>query len=905
MRQSEGKTRRLCMAMLVAAMALPAQVASVPTVADEIERLRALLSQPGPDGRDAREAGVGGLLALPQLEAHRVLHQFLLRRLDPDQLRQTILDALQLHLLGNASTQFGGAVGEVRRGIAAGYLGALAPFWSPALDEASAALRPLARQSLQRLPVRELEAAARPLLGSAELPGRCELLLCLADMQQTLLAPLLAEYLAAEDPVLRTTATKALQLLVYPDLPLRTPADFAAWQQAFGSLRYLDLVERAARARGRSVDDVEGELLQIRVDAARDVVRALVQRSNGIDWTAVQTRTVVDQPAILIACLEQLQQSLALTLPGDEAPAARQGFAKALLQRFHALDAAEQRSRSLLLEVAAYLTRAEEAELAGELTSLLQQQLDSPDADAKVSALRALRRFPGPAARARLVHLATTLVDDAPAHKQQLGAILATLAARTAPRWSAPSPADADRAEWLALIARCCRTDPQLELREPALALAQTLDARDQRVPDVFGLLLDLVRDQRADTKFRSTCLIHLQGFRNDQALAEDWVKALHGVLADPEPQLRQRAAESLAQLTESVDVRRADWLASTILALRDRIEVESDAAVLRSLVDCLQACGRQPQMTEKAIGALKKVVGDIAVPAPPEQQFRLEPLLQALATIAADPRADRGQWTAACAPLLLHRKRQSLRLVLRSQAAAELAKDVRAADEALAKPAALAMKLLILTALLKPMRESFASSEELQQEARDVRIAFGALDGVVLDDFPDNGDKRVLRLEVELVGQKHQDVVQRAQGWLASAGMLDDEQRARVRWLAAEAQLALGRADAAKKLLDDRGAERDGDFGFADLLSRVGRALEAADPGGSVALFDRALAATAPDDAALRSRVMEWLRTALRQQPAARAEVLTRAETFAPLFSAADCPPDLREQFQQLRASR
>lgn len=57
-------------AMLLPLAAVPAQD---PAPGDEIERLRAMLTEPGPDGREARETAIARLLAMPQPAAHRVL----------------------------------------------------------------------------------------------------------------------------------------------------------------------------------------------------------------------------------------------------------------------------------------------------------------------------------------------------------------------------------------------------------------------------------------------------------------------------------------------------------------------------------------------------------------------------------------------------------------------------------------------------------------------------------------------------------------------------------------------------------------------------------------------------------------------------------------------------------------
>ena len=878
----------------------------------DLEVLRARLAEPGPEGRETRAAAVVGLLAMPSVPAHQLLQEHLLREPDPDGLRAVIFAALQQHLLAAPAQQFGAAETPARHQILAGYLLASAPLWRArvtAVGEGDPSeLQKLARQALQRVPVRELELVARSLLAPGSEQPKCELMRCLGDLQQTLLAPVLAEQLEADDPALRVCATEALQWLCYPDAPLRSKAEFEQWQQRFGSLRYVDLVERAARSGPRPLDGADAELSQLRVALTRDVVRALVVRAPGIDWSAVQARTVVDDPAVLVACLEQLQQTLGNGLSGEDAAAPRQSLCRALLQRFRSLPVDQLRTRALLLEVAAYLARVEETELATEVGALLVAQLELADVDSQLAALRGLRRFPSPEMRALLVQFALAQLPHAAERRQLLAAVLTTLSSRTPPRWSAPLAADADKPAWLQLVDACCHADPGLELRDPALVLAQTLDAKDARVEEVFPLLLDLVRDPALDTKFRSTTLILLQGWRNEKNLAERWVTAMQDLLADSKAQIRQQAAESLGQLTESSAERRSDWIQNAIAAVRERLEVETDAAVLRNLVDCMQAFGRQPQMQSRAIGALKKVIGDIPVPVPAEQQFRLEPMLQALATIAADARAELGQWTAACASLQVHRKRQSLRLVLQSHGAVDLAKEVASSDESLATGARQAMQLLIETALLKPPREPWTGSEELLREAREVRTAFGALDSQT-ETWKDSAAIRLLRLEVDLAAGKPQEVVLRATQWLAATGPaaagLTDADRARMRVLAAEAQLALGRPDAARRLLDEPGRGTEVDPALLDLQSRIGRALVATDLAGAVGLFERVLDATAVEDPAFRSRLLDWMQNSLRLRPDSRPAVLQRANLHATLFAAPECPTEQRDAFEQMRTTR
>ena len=896
--------------------ALPHTVPQGPTATspqgqDELDRLRSQLRRAGPDGREAREQAVERLLGQPTLAAHRLLGDELLSQRDPDGLRATILNALARHALQANDRLFGGATEVVRAQILHGYFVAVLPLWGTATD---GELLPLAQKALQRLPARELDAAARSVLASAPPEQLCAALACLADLQQTLYAPTIAEALAGIQEQVRGAATEALQRLLYPPQPLRTVEQFQAFWQQHSELRYVDLAERAARRALAAPDNLENQLRAVRREADRAIVRALVERSPGIDWASVQMRTVVDDVATRDACLEILRDSLRNGLPAEDSAAPRLAFARALLARHKQLPSSDPRASALLLEVVASLVRADDPELPAEVVGLLLAQLDAKDEATQLAALRGLRRFPSVETRARLVQLGRTWATM-DGRRPQLAAALATLATRTSPRWLAPLPTDADKADWLFLVAACLRMADAREIRESALQLTQVLDGKDQRVPEVFDLLVALARDAAVEAKVRAAVVIQLQGWRSDPVHAEPWVSAMQALLSDPAPELRRQAADSLAQLTSTTDGRRSDWIGATIGLLRNQLEVETDPAVLRDLVDTLQLFGREPQMPERAIGALLFVLREMNPPLSAEQQARIEPLLQALTTIAADPVAA-NQWIPACQPLQVHRKRQSLRLILQNHAAADFAKEVKTADPTASRRAKKAMQLLIETALLKPAREPWAGSDELLREARDVRTAFGALEAVEDSGLKDTPALRLLRLEVDLVSGKFQDVVQRAASLLnggngsnggtpAPRVALLPEDEVRVRTLAAEAQLALARPEQARKLLEEAGGAVATDAATLDLVGRIGRALLPTDAVGALALFDRVLKATPTEDAGFRARFVDWLQAKLIAEPDSRAATLQRAQQHAALFEAADCPLDLRASFDQLRTTR
>tara|TARA_R110002096_G_C14502244_1_gene715456 strand:- start:135 stop:1190 length:1056 start_codon:yes stop_codon:yes gene_type:complete len=350
------------------------------------------------------------------------------------------------------------------------------------------------------------------------------------------------------------------------------------------------------------------------------------------------------------------------------------------------------------------------------------------------------------------------------------------------------------------------------------------------------------------------------------------------------------------------------------MVVLRERLTVELDAEVLRALVECVKVIGREPGMAEEAIGALKFVVAQLGDPIAPENTFRLNPLLLALGQIAAEPNTEPGQWLAACEPLLNHRERKSLRLVLRSHDAITLAKDVKSADKAVADRSCTAMRYLIEAAVLKPATEAWTSSEDLLAEARDVRSAFEALDTVEVARRLDKPAHRLVRLQVALVAQDYQKVVDRAAAWLNAEAQkptgLNAATLDRLRLLAAEAQLALGKPRLALGMLDARSPAAATKPDALLLGSRIATALAAADPvvevdiASAVAIFKRTLAATSPEDPLFRVRLLDWMRTSIRHKPASRAETLAEGNKHAALFAAPDCPEALRTAFEQLRSS-
>lgn len=880
----------------------------------DLEQLRAMLDKSGPDGKADRVSAVQQLLALPKREAHRLLHERLLRSQDPDGLRQTILEGLGVHLLGNPSTQFGGADETLRKVILTGYLDACAPLWRDAEDVEEVAGQPVraaAREALRRVPGRELDVAARTLMTQNDPPDRVLVLRCLADMQQMLLAKTIADQLEAAEDVVRLGAQKALRLLTYSDATIRTKAEFDAWFAQFGSMRYVDLVERAARNAPSTYIRLSEEIVQLRVEAARELVTVYVSGRPGINWAAVQAKTFSDGRPVLDACLQALQSVLVQGTAVDGAAAPRQAFCRALLDRFAGVgvsrDATVQARRALLIEVAAYLIKPEEAEFANEIRTLLIAELDSPSPASQTAALRGLRRFPSPQARTALVQRALQLLANSEGQQEQLQLILDTLRAIPEPRWVAPSPNDPDLADWLQLIDKSCRTVKDLGLRQKALLLAQVTDRNAAHVPAAFGVLLALARDARLETNFRATCLIYLEAWRSAAPHAEQWLLALHELLSADEKPVRRQAAESLVHLPKSKDDRRSEWFRKTLEVIRDRLLVEMDENVLKALVNCVTAIGAE-QMSEQAIGALKNVLSGLGNPVEPEHVFRVKPLLRALSTIAAGPNTDAGQWLAACEPLLSNTDRGLLRVVLGSHDAISMAKDVHSPDKALVDRACKAMRYLIEAAALKPADVAWGSSSELKDEARDVRAAFEALDAAAAAQRLDQPQHRLVRIAVDLTLDKHAEVVARATTWLKAtggAGAQDAAYSDRMRLLAAEAQLALKKPIEALALMQARSATAAASAEGLDLSSRIAHDLVAQQQlARAVEVFERTMRATATENPHFRRRLLDWMKHSIQLDEKRREATLAEGQKHAALFEASDCPAPLREAFRQLRSA-
>lgn len=901
--------------LILCALAMPvtAQKEQDPALQEQLGRLNDQLTAPGPDGREQRDRAIQQLLTMPNLAAHQVLCR-LLARDDETEARKATLDALAAHLIGTRSSLFGSAAADVRRDILVGYVGVLARCWrsaaaTPVAPGGGDAVRTAARAALMRVPPQDLLEAVRTVAGAVERQDRGALFACIADLRQLQLASVIADYLENEDVPTRDGARVALATLTFQDEPFLTRAQFTSWFEQNSSTSYVELAERAARSVTKRVHEVQAQVIAERLRRSRDVVRAYAEPTAGINWAGLQREVIVDDPAAAAECIAVLQEMLANGIPADGAPASRQQFCRALLDRWKLVPEGETLRRAQLLEVIAYATRPEDGDFAGEVQRGLVAQLDG-GGPGVLAALRGLRRFAGAEARARIVRHALAAVADRP---NEVEAAVTTMLTKGTPRWCAPQPTDADKPDWLQLIRAICERPEFEKLREQALSLAMLPDAKDQLVPEVFANLVDLARNGNVDASFRVKCIFNLQGWKNPEGVGS-WLSTLHALLADAEPQVRLNAANALGRFPDLADNDRQEWLESTIAALRARLKEETDKPVVEALVATLVICGSEPKMPELAITAINTVLADLAPLPAADTKDRIERLLVALTVIAGDKDAAGGAWIGACGPLLAAQSRKSLLGVLELQHAHELAKDVGSKENG--DLALSAMECVIRTALLKSPDKPW-SLPELQTEAGNVVRAFKAIDNLPPAARPAIQGQRLLRVEVELAAKQANEAVAHAKTWLAITGPaapgaapdatpLTPQIADAMRTVAAEALLTLNKPDEAGRMLMERDPMRAVDARAAAAFAKVAEALATTDQKTAVEYLDRArLATPAEDKATYRQRLIDWAVARRNLDPGAREAVWAEVAPFAALFEAVDCPPKLRDAFQHLRDTR
>lgn len=865
----------------------------------QVERLRDQLRQPGPDAREVREAAIEALLTLPEPQAHELLQQMLLipPADDADGVAPAVLKALARRLRAATDPVFSTIADPAQRSrLLAGYLLPLIAFWRGPLDPAGELpadpLRELARACVVRVPAADLDQALRAC--AATTTDRLAALRCAADSQQLVAGLFLAEHLGAADAAVAAAAASGLRQLTFVAAGFTDRKAFADWYEANKERRYLDLAEAAARAHLQASTAFAAQLEEVRKQALVDFVRLHIERRPGVDWAALEAH-LFGGDAVAAAGLEQLRLSLAATPLPDEPGPGRLAFLRALLQRLDQPSPLDP----VLLEVAGYVCRVDDGEAHASVQQRLLAALAGSQPALQLAAARGLRRLPSAENRAAVVQFALAARRGGSAYRPHLEVALATLACRI-PAWCAPTERDAGHAEWVQLLRELLLDADAADLRDEALALALLPDAGGARSAMAFSLLLALAKDAAVEREFRTTCLLHLQDWRDDPRHADTWVRELALLLADDAEEIRLFAATALAALPE-VAGPQGEWRGRVIDAMRDRLPREPALVVVRAMAECLVAYSRQPDSADLAIGALKLVLDGVPRPLPADHVARVEPLLQALTTIAVEPRTAVGQWVAACQMLLRFEKRRSLRHVFAGHgAAALLGRDTAADDKRTAQDVAL---LIVRTAALKSPKEAWTSSDELRAEVQDVRSAFAVLSGSAELQAP---AMRLLRLEVDLALDKSKDVIALAQQCLqagpddGNVESLSPAQKDEVRLLLAAAYLLENKADQAAAVM----AERDPtglEPRALEVVERLGRALLGTDASAAAGWLERALKVTGDDDPSFRRRFLAWAQAASQADPAARAGVLAAAERRRALFEAADCPAELRDAFAVL----
>lgn len=903
----------LLFSSLLGEMSLAATVpAAQQNPEDDLERLRTQLNRLGPDAADERQGAVENLLQRLDLAAHAMLQEKL-KQDDDEGLRGYILSALARRLTPNSKDRVFGGGDENKEACSAiirSYVPALAAFWrADSGVAATSAVREQARLCLVRFPVREVEAGLRQMLDPVQpLTDRLAALRVAADCQNIYLARLLADNMDAQVDEVRAAAREGLELLTFVDGGFSTRKQVEDWLEQNKNRRYLDLAEDAARnARskvGKYLKEYEGRLRQKTVD----LVAAMVSRPANTDWAKVQSEVLSnDPPGTTDACLERLLQVQEFA-DGKDAPSpSRQAFHRALYEKLQATEPGQTRRRALLLETLALLVRRSEPDLGAEIQKQLRAALKAEAPELRLAALRALRHYPKPEARADVVAFARgELASGVPANLNFLKEALKTLGKRP---YTAPSEGDVDKADWL-LLMRQVLSQPGLEdLRSDALSMCPLADVNGNLLPEVFKTLLELGRDTKLPADCRLLCLIKLKDFAADPVRADEMVRQFVTLLDDQETPIRSFAATELGKLPDD-EAQKPRWIELVLEALRRRMRVETEPGVFAALATAASACAAPPGSASKVITCLLPVVDDLGDPVPAGQQFKLDPLLAQLAVQAATPQIPAAAWTAACERLYRHGKRPQLRFVLEQQHAITLADDLNSPDKARADAARQALMLILRTAQLKDAAKTWG---ELKDEASDVRSAFQALETAKVDlDAP---ELRLLRLEM-LVGSgvnvtnAWTDAIRYADTYLADtdakvARPLSAAQKDRVRLLAGEAHLALGHKDQAAELLKKCDPTRLAAPEAINLLDRLGKAFaEGTADSDAAKAFDwqeRALRLTNRDDKAYRTRLLTWAQTALRI-PQGRELVQNRLIEEEPLFRANDCPPELRIQFDKLR---
>lgn len=870
------------------------QAAQDPAI-DELEALRRALAQPGGgEARREREAAVDALLRRREPEAHELLAAVVEAGEDADRTASYVLRSLDRIVSQPVGTVF--AEPESRAAVLRIHVPAIVRLFA---DEAAsptqrnvAPLRPLGRRVLARLTFldrrdrfQELMAAGDPELARATLRAA-------GASRDIALVEWIAQRL--DDPDLAPAAREALRTLTFIDRPFTDSASFEAWFADYRDLDYVDFVERAA---GRAEELADG----VRAEAEKQIVAQTVKlvaalaRAAEPDWKAIAAEVLPGPGRVgTDACMGTLRDALAERVESGTGPKGvggvvqdRLALAREIRSRLQGLRDQPQ-AFALYLETFAYLAVRDDAEQRREVEQQLLAALGSDDPVVQRAAFRGLRRFPSITNRAKVVEAA--IAAHGAGDAESLSEALACL---RAPGWSAPAPADADRAGWIALV-RSVLEDAQLDarLRERALDIAVLRDASDTHVQEMFDVLLAQVQAPERDVQLRKWALLRLVAFSRDEALAARYVESAIELLADPDAGMRRLAAQQLVALPEASQARRAVWLSAIVDRCAVRLREESEELALREVLNCLLHAAEQSASANGAMTALVEVAKQLAGRPANEDRFRRDVVVDGLRILGVSRAREIAFWLPAAESLARLGARAQLREILDRQDVGELA---GAGGELVSR----AMQVVIDAALLATADSDWSSRAA---EAEQVRRAFEVLDGMSMS-ATDSAD-RALRVEVLAALGRPSEVVK------VGAAVLDDtanaltaEDRSRVQRAVACANLDLAQLDQAQRRLGELDLSNGAVPADLALWVRLAQQRLRTEGGAAAAveILTRVLSRTPIDDAAWRDRFLLLADARLQADPKSREVVLKDLHAEHARFTGDGVPAETATRYAAL----
>jgi len=869
---------------------------------EDLARLRAELSRPGPEAQDVRFSAAQELLSRRDPRAHAVLHERLLRDEDPDGVRQLILERLEGRLRDDRDKVFGLAADtelEARLALHASYSRPLAHIMAQPVSAGDTAPRTLARACYLRLDAQARYTGIEAMLADPALRGLG--ISAARDSRLPRVGKLLAGVLA--DEVHGDAARRALGGLTFHAESFVDEAAFDAWYAANQGLTYTDLAERAAREAEAAIATQRAEHHRELRDARAQLATALCSAVE-IRWDGLARLCGPDVPPEQVdACLGAIAPLLATRLHEGNGTRERRAFHRDLVQR---LDnpVASERQRALLLEVSAYLLRPvdpAEKELRQGMSERLRRAMSTGSHELRLAALRGVRRFYSAENRTAVLDLVRnelaslkTGAEPAATVAEPKMALLTTAFATletTTPRWYAPTEDSTELQALREALDQVIANPAFGDLRRQVIALARQRDEQGRRLMTLFRCLENHAREVEREPELRRLAFIYAQDYMGEVAVTDDYVKLALHLLADPESELRRLASERLKTLPET-DERARHWSREILRIGRERLIAEPDPAVYRELVKILAQCAVPPRGDkaefEAVLTALEGAIADtVREPVRPEVQFRLEPLFGELNVLAVGPSASIEHWIGAVQVFVDHKQRGRALDVLSRRRVALVPPDSPLARAAWMLP--------IRVAELRTPDEPL-----LEGEARDVREVMNLLTKHVPD--WETPMARLLQVEVaDALGEFSTarsigDALLRAPETAAAVG---DRGRVAV----AEARARTDDASGAVDLLAAVPAGSSYADVAADLLEGITRERRTRDVGVSLRAADAMFALLRDDQPDFRDRFLLWAEVCAEHAPDRSEEVRAALTNRAGLFTAAECPEAARTRFDALLA--